>query len=213
MGALDGTLVVSVEQAVAAPYCSVRLADAGARVIKIERPEGDFARNYDTAVNGESAYFVWLNRGKQSVALDFKQPQDMALLQRLALQGRRVHPEPGAGRGRARGLRLGSLAQGQSAADHRRHHRLRRFRAVSPSPRLRSSGAGRKRHGLDHRHARRARPHRRIGDRCRLRHVCPCGGAGGVARAASHRRRSRHRSVAVLGHGRVDDRAAAAPRL
>jgi itaconate CoA-transferase len=83
MGALDGVLVVSVEQAVAAPYCSVRLADAGARVIKIERPEGDFARNYDTAVNGESAYFVWLNRGKQSVTLDFKQPQDMALLQKL----------------------------------------------------------------------------------------------------------------------------------
>ncbi|MGE0154191.1 MAG: CaiB/BaiF CoA transferase family protein [Reyranellaceae bacterium] len=83
MGALDGVLVVSVEQAVAAPYCSVRLADAGARVIKIERPEGDFARNYDTAVNGESAYFVWLNRGKQSVALDFKRPGDLDLLQRL----------------------------------------------------------------------------------------------------------------------------------
>ena len=83
MGALDGLLVVTVEQAVAAPYCSVRLADAGARVIKIERPEGDFARNYDTAVNGESAYFVWLNRGKESVTLDFKQSHDMALLKRL----------------------------------------------------------------------------------------------------------------------------------
>ncbi|MDF3074044.1 MAG: CoA-transferase family protein 10 [Alphaproteobacteria bacterium] len=83
MGALDGLLVVTVEQAVAAPYCSVRLADAGARVIKIERPEGDFARNYDTAVNGESAYFVWLNRGKQSVTLDFKQQQDLVLLKRL----------------------------------------------------------------------------------------------------------------------------------
>ena len=83
-GALDGILVVAVEQAVAAPYCSVRLADAGARVIKIERAEGDFARHYDTAVNGESAYFVWLNRGKQSVALDFKQKRDMDLLQALA---------------------------------------------------------------------------------------------------------------------------------
>jgi crotonobetainyl-CoA:carnitine CoA-transferase CaiB-like acyl-CoA transferase len=82
-GALDGVLVVSVEQAVAAPYCSARLADAGARVIKIERPEGDFARAYDGYVRGESSYFVWLNRGKQSVVLDFKKPDDLALLHRL----------------------------------------------------------------------------------------------------------------------------------
>ena len=67
---LEGLLVVSVEQAVAAPTCTCRLADAGARVIKVERPEGDFARGYDTLVHGESAYFVWLNRGKQSVVLD-----------------------------------------------------------------------------------------------------------------------------------------------
>ena len=83
-GALDGLLVVSVEQAVAAPYCSARLADAGARVIKIERPEGDFARGYDSYVHGlSSSYFVWLNRGKQSVALDFKKPEDFGLLHRL----------------------------------------------------------------------------------------------------------------------------------
>jgi crotonobetainyl-CoA:carnitine CoA-transferase CaiB-like acyl-CoA transferase len=82
-GALDGLLVVSVEQAVAAPYCSARLADAGARVIKIERPEGDFARGYDGYVHGLSSYFVWLNRGKQSVVLDFKRPEDLALLHRL----------------------------------------------------------------------------------------------------------------------------------
>jgi crotonobetainyl-CoA:carnitine CoA-transferase CaiB-like acyl-CoA transferase len=82
-GALDGLLVVSVEQAVAAPYCSARLADAGARVIKIERPEGDFARAYDGYVHGWSSYFVWLNRGKQSVALDFKKKDDFDLLQRL----------------------------------------------------------------------------------------------------------------------------------
>jgi itaconate CoA-transferase len=82
-GALDGLLVVSVEQAVAAPYCSARLADAGARVIKIERPEGDFARDYDGYVHGLSSYFVWLNRGKQSVTLDFKKSEDSALLQRM----------------------------------------------------------------------------------------------------------------------------------
>ena len=83
MAALDGLLVVTLEQAVAAPYCSSRLADAGARVIKIERPEGDFARGYDTAAAGQSTYFVWLNRGKQSLVADIKDPADAALLHRL----------------------------------------------------------------------------------------------------------------------------------
>ena len=64
-GPLEGLLVVALEQAVAAPYCSSRLADAGARVIKIEREEGDFARGYDRAVYGESSYWVWINRGKE----------------------------------------------------------------------------------------------------------------------------------------------------
>ena len=68
---LDGLVVVAIEQAVAAPFCSSRLADAGARVIKVERPEGDFARGYDdVAPGGQSSYFVWLNRGKESVVLD-----------------------------------------------------------------------------------------------------------------------------------------------
>lgn len=83
MGALDGILVVSLEQAVAAPLCTARLAEAGARVIKLERPEGDFARGYDHVVHGESAYFVWLNRGKQSVRIDLKDPADAALIARL----------------------------------------------------------------------------------------------------------------------------------
>ena len=77
---LAGLLVVALEQAVAAPYCSSRLADAGARVIKIERPEGDFARGYDAAVHGQSSYFVWLNRGKESLVADIKDPADAALL-------------------------------------------------------------------------------------------------------------------------------------
>jgi crotonobetainyl-CoA:carnitine CoA-transferase CaiB-like acyl-CoA transferase len=80
---LEGVLVVAVEQAAAAPYASSRLADAGARVIKIERAQGDFARGYDKAVKGESTYFVWLNRGKESLVLDYTQPDDAALLQRL----------------------------------------------------------------------------------------------------------------------------------
>src|SRR5579859_491089 len=77
---LSGLLVVSLEQAVAAPMCSCRLADAGARVIKIERPEGDFARSYDTLAHGECSYFVWLNRGKESVVLDLTAAADRALL-------------------------------------------------------------------------------------------------------------------------------------
>ena len=80
---LEGILVVALEQAVAAPYCSCRLADAGARVIKIERPEGDFARFYDKAAKGQASYFVWLNRGKESVVLDIKAPEDNALLHRM----------------------------------------------------------------------------------------------------------------------------------
>ena len=82
-GVLDGLLVVTLEQAVAAPYCSSRLADDGARVIKIERAEGDFGRRYDSFVHGESAYFVWLNRGKESLTADIKDPDDAALLHRI----------------------------------------------------------------------------------------------------------------------------------
>ena len=82
-GPLEGLLVVSLEQAVAAPLATCRLADAGARVIKIERAEGDFAREYDHVAHGESAYFVWLNRGKESLVLDFKSPDDAALLARM----------------------------------------------------------------------------------------------------------------------------------
>lgn len=77
---LEGICVVAVEQAVAAPLCTSRLADAGARVIKIERPEGDFARRYDRHVKGQSTYFVWLNRGKESIRLDLKESADRELL-------------------------------------------------------------------------------------------------------------------------------------
>ena len=83
---LEGLLVVSMEQAVAAPTCSAKLADAGARVIKLERAEGDFARKYDAACNGLSTYFVWLNRGKESLCLDIKAPEDKALLERILLK-------------------------------------------------------------------------------------------------------------------------------
>ncbi|MGQ0564949.1 MAG: CaiB/BaiF CoA transferase family protein [Gemmobacter sp.] len=83
MADLEGILVVALEQAVAAPLATAHLADAGARVIKVERPEGDFARAYDHLVHGESAYFVWLNRGKESICLDLRQPGDIALMRRM----------------------------------------------------------------------------------------------------------------------------------
>ncbi|WP_426436507.1 CaiB/BaiF CoA transferase family protein [Bradyrhizobium genosp. P] len=80
---LEGLTVIAVEQAVAAPFCSSRLADAGAHVIKIERPEGDFARGYDAAAKGQSSYFVWLNRGKDSVVIDLSTKGGRATLEQL----------------------------------------------------------------------------------------------------------------------------------
>jgi len=80
---LEGLTVIAVEQAVAAPFCSSRLADAGAHVIKVERPEGDFARAYDAAVKGQSSYFVWLNRGKDSVVIDLATKEGRASLEAL----------------------------------------------------------------------------------------------------------------------------------
>src|SRR5712664_1602481 len=80
---LEGLIVIAVEQAVAAPFCSSRLADAGAHVIKVERPEGDFARGYDAAAKGQSSYFVWLNRGKHSVVVDLATKEGRASLEAL----------------------------------------------------------------------------------------------------------------------------------
>lgn len=81
---LDGITVVSLEHAVAAPFCTRQLADLGARVIKVERPgNGDFARGYDQRVNGQSSHFIWINRSKESLALDVKQPAAKAALLEL----------------------------------------------------------------------------------------------------------------------------------
>ena len=81
---LDGVVVVALEQAVAAPFATRQLADLGATVLKVERPgEGDFARDYDSAMGGTSAFFVWSNRGKQSIELDLKDPQQRATFDQL----------------------------------------------------------------------------------------------------------------------------------
>src|SRR5436190_15138107 len=84
MQPLSGITVVAIEQAVAAPFATRQLADLGARVIKIERPDGgDFARGYDARVKGLSSYFVWLNRSKESVALDLKRKEAVAVVEKL----------------------------------------------------------------------------------------------------------------------------------
>lgn len=110
---LEGITVVAVEQAVAAPFCTARLADAGARVIKIERPEGDFARGYDDVAAGQSSYFVWLNRGKESHVLDLAGEAGRSDFARL-LRGADVLVQ---------NLKPGALARlGFSAGELRLHH-------------------------------------------------------------------------------------------
>ncbi len=128
---LEGLLVVSLEQAVAAPYCSSRLADAGARVIKIERPEGDFARGYDKAAKGSSSYFVWLNRGKQSLVADIKQPADAALLHDILSKADVFIQNLAPGAAARAGFGSEESAGEIPKPDHRRHFRLRRIPAIT----------------------------------------------------------------------------------
>ena len=129
-GALDGILVVALEQAVAAPFCTSRLADAGARVIKIERATGDLARHYDEVAHGESAYFVWLNRGKELIVLDIKDAEDAALLRAILRKADVFVQNPRSRRGAARRLRQRSVARSKSTSDRLRDHRLRRGRPL-----------------------------------------------------------------------------------
>ncbi len=101
---LDGITVVSLEHAIAAPFCTRQLADLGARVIKVERPgTGDFARAYDSRVKGQASHFVWTNRSKESLTLDLKQPAALAALEGAAGQGRRPGAKPRARRCSAHG--------------------------------------------------------------------------------------------------------------
>ena len=97
MQPLNGVTVVSLEQAIAAPYASRHLADLGARVIKIERPgTGDFARDYDARVDGSSSHLVWTNRSKESLTLDIKDPRGLQVLRRLlgSLDCQTMRPSP-----------------------------------------------------------------------------------------------------------------------
>jgi len=118
---LEGITVVAVEQAVAAPFCTSRLADAGARVVKIERPEGDFARDYDAVAAGQSSYFVWLNRGKESRVIDLGSETGLADFAEL-VAGADVLVQ---------NLKPGALARLGFGAEtlRARHPRLWRYRA------------------------------------------------------------------------------------
>ena len=107
MRPLDGVTVVTLEHAIAAPFCTRQLADLGARVIKIERPgSGDFARDYDTRVRGLASHFVWTNRSKESVTLDVKHAGSAQDPGEAARRRRRAGAEPGAGRRGATRARL-----------------------------------------------------------------------------------------------------------
>ena len=195
-GPLAGLLVLSLEQAVAAPYCSSRLADAGARVIKVERAEGDFARGYDRAAKGLSSYFVWLNRGKQSLVADIKNPDDAALLHRILARADVF----------IQNLAPGAAARaGFGSADLRaRHPRLitvdisgyGESGEYDGDESLRPAGAGGIRARHDHRPPRRAGTSRRIGLRHRLRHGRARRRAGSADRARRHRPGQRTRTSA-----------------
>ena len=209
---LAGILVVSLEQAVAAPMCSCRLADAGARVIKIERPEGDFARGYDALANGQSTYFVWLNRGKESLVLDLTKQDDKALLE--AMLGKAdvfiQNLKPGAVA--KLGFAVERLRTGLPAADRLLGVGLWRHRALRRAQGLRHADPGRGRPRFGHRRAGGAGPGRRFGLRHRLGHERLRGDPGGADRARPHRRGRGDLGVDVRRHRRLDDDAAAATR-
>ena len=154
-----GITVVALEQAVAAPFATRQLADLGARVIKIERPGvGDFARDYDQSVQGLSAYFVWLNRSKESLTLDVKHadaPRDPGAADRATPTCSFRTSRPARRRGSDSTRRPCGAT---SAPDRVRHLGLRRQRPVRAQESLRSSGAERSRRPVRHRHAGRRRP-------------------------------------------------------
>ena len=156
---LEGITVVSVEQAVAAPFATRQLADLGARVIKIERPDGgDFARGYDTTVNGLSSYFVWLNRSKESLTLDLKRPAARDVLARLLARADVFVQNLAPGAADRLGTAPADAARPPSAADRLHRVGLRLVRPVRAEEGVRPAGAERGRAGVDHRHAPTRRP-------------------------------------------------------
>ena len=180
---LEGLIVVSVEQAVAAPFCSSRLADAGAHVVKVERPEGDFARGYDAAAKGQSSYFVWLNRGKNSVVIDLATKEGRAALEELIASADVLLQNLKPGSMDKLGFSLERLRKGLSGADLLHHLRLWRRRPLCRPQGLRSPDPGRERPCLDHRRPRRPVARRHLRRRYRHRRHRACVDPRGADRA------------------------------
>ena len=172
MRPLQGITVVSLEQAIAAPYASRHLADLGARVIKLERPGvGDFARGYDARVDGLSSHFVWTNRSKESLTLDIKDPRGLDVARRLLASADVFLQNLAPGATARAGLGAEELQRDQPRARRLRHLRLRGGRPVRVDEGVRPDGAGRGRAALGHRLARRRRQGRHLGLRHRRRDV------------------------------------------
>ena len=172
MQPFDQLTVVSLEQAVAAPFATRQLADLGARVIKIERPgAGDFARRYDTTVKGLSSYFVWLNRSKESLTLDLKKPGGAEILDRLLSRADVFVQNVAPGAADRLGTSPSDLRAQISATDCLQRLRLRHIGAVRESQGVRPAGAERGRPAVAHGNRRRACQGRHLGRGHRRRHV------------------------------------------
>ena len=154
---LTGTLVLSLDQAVAAPMASRRLADAGARVIKLERPEGDFARHYDSLVHGECTHFSWLNRGKESVVADLGKPEDKRLFEAILAKADVLVQNLKPGALAKLGYPIETLRKRYPAPHLLLDLGLRRRRPVPRPQGLRPADPGRVGAGLRHRRTRRRR--------------------------------------------------------
>ena len=208
----EGILVVSLEQAVAAPMCSCRLADAGARVIKIERPEGDFARGYDALANGQIELFR-LAQPRQGIARPRSdKPDDKALLEAMLAKADVFIQNLKPGAVAKLGFAVERLRKRLSAADRLLGVGLRRHRALRAAQGLRHADPGRGGRCLGDRRAGGAGARRRLGLRHRRGHERLSGGAGSADRARPHRRRRGDLGFDVRRHGRLDDDAAAATR-
>ena len=205
MQPLRGLTVVSLEQAIAAPYATRQLADLGARVIKVERPgAGDFARGYDHRVNGLSSHFVWVNRNKESLTLDVKDPRGREVLRRL-LATADVFVQnlaPGAA------ARMGLGADELQAANPRLIvcdiSGYGQRRPVRVDEGLRPDGAERGGAGVGDRHADGDGQGRHLGLRHRRRHVRLQRRARGAAGAGPDRARLGRRRVHAGVHSGVD---------
>ena len=192
MRPLDGITVVTLEHAIAAPFCTRQLADLGARVIKVERPgSGDFARAYDERVRGLASHFVWTNRSKESLTLDVKHPRGAGRCWRKLLERADVLVQNLAPGAAARlGLSLRGAARQASAPDRLRHLGLRRRRPVPRQEGLRPADPERVGLPVDHRLAGRAGEGRLLDRRHRRRHVRLHQHPGGADPARPDRRRA-----------------------